>query len=39
MGYHFTFQLKLSMANAEQLVVVRLAEEGFGVFTEISTPR
>ncbi len=35
MSYHFSRQLKLSMADAEKRVVARLAEEGFGVLTEI----
>lgn len=35
MSYHFNRQLKLSMADAEQRVVARLAEGGFGVLTEI----
>ncbi len=35
MSYHFTRQLNLSMAEAEKRVVARLAEDGFGVLTEI----
>lgn len=35
MSYHFSRQLKLSMADAEKRVVARLAEEGFGILTEI----
>lgn len=35
MGYHFSTLLDLSFVEAEQLVITKLKEQGFGVLTEI----
>lgn len=35
MNYHFSRQLDTTFADAERRVVAQLAEEGFGVLTEI----
>lgn len=35
MSYHFSRQLNMTFAEAETLVISKLAEEGFGVLTEI----
>jgi len=35
MSYHFSRQLNMAFAEAETLVISKLAEEGFGVLTEI----
>ncbi|AMV70605.1 hypothetical protein DBW_0205 [Desulfuromonas sp. DDH964] len=35
MDYHFSRQLNMAFAEAETLVISKLAEEGFGILTEI----